>query len=154
MVKEAAGDNDCSPWLVWEIAKNHETVRGKKEGSDRSGVRFHSSSKERGFEGALVGNLAKIEAILESFETTALYNLLFSNCQHEVSEWQRALAESSLSLLFHVPGGGTPIPIGDERIVGVVEDVIGLFRLGKQTRQVGVDGLLLRLPGNGGIALR
>ena len=109
--------------LLFQIAKNHETVKSKVRGTDRKSVKLHNTSRKGGFDGALVGNLVHVESILESFETTALYDLLTSNCQHEVSSWQRALAEKSLSLNFHVPGGGEPIPVNDERIVGVVSTV-------------------------------
>ena len=86
-------------------------------------VKRHDSSKDQGFEGILVDNLASMAEILEVIETNALYRLLYDNCQTTVENFQNTVAQKSLELCFHVPGSELSIPLTDPKVVGVVEDL-------------------------------
>ena len=107
-------------------------------GVRRSGVKLYNSTTKaffrRGFEGILAKNLAEIERVLENVETSALYCLRRSNCQHEVDKWQKTLVESSLSLQFHVPGSHESLPIDDDKIVEIVEQLFPHWKEGKVQR--------------------
>ena len=117
--------------LMFQISKKHETVKGREEGFDRRSVKFHASSKGGGFEGALVNNLATIQRVLEAVETSALYDLLSSNCQNTVNDWQRVVVDESLSLKFRCPGGGEPMALNDEGILDVIDALYPDWKRGK-----------------------
>ena len=120
--------------LLFQISKKHETVKEQVEGSLRQGVKLHATSESGGFEGALINNLANLERILNAIETTALYDLLSRNCQHTVTDWQRALMDESMRLTFQAPGGRPPISLADPGIVDVVEDLFPEWKNGTVQR--------------------
>ena len=109
--------------LLFQLSKSNVTVKDKVEGSTRKKAKLHASSSKGGFEGALVNNLATIQKILDVVETSALYELLSSNCQDTVNDWQRVLVDKSLSLKFHAPGCDEPLALNDDKVIDVVNDL-------------------------------
>ena len=145
-LKDVAADEVCSvsiekqrDGLLFQLAKSEETVRDKVEGSIRHGVVKRSgSSEEYGFEGLLVNNLASALEVTEASQANAFYSLLFANCQHTVADWQKALVEKSVSLMFQVPGTDQSISIDDDAIVQVVERMYPEWELGLPLQFPGV----------------
>ena len=103
--------------ILFQIAKNLETVRDYSKGNDRGPV-----AQKLGVQGILVNNIARMDLILESEALLdVLYHTLHNNCQQTVSKLLTCLAKESLDLNFHIPGLKETITINDERVVPFVE---------------------------------
>ena len=116
--------------LLFQISRKEETVRDFALQNQREGIKLHDSSKDRGFEGRLVDNLAYMDQILEAIETNALYNLFSNNCQTTVEDFQKTVATKSLELNYHIPGSEDSIPLTDPRVLSIVEDLHPQWKAG------------------------